>query len=264
LHYHLSQQQLALAMTEVHQCFIPFKNEIEQSLIPFELNDPFGKVVPEICKIAALDLQEFLTQNQENWLHDFGHDVKSDSDKKGKMFGVLVVKTREDQLGYLATFSGKLADEAHHSRFVPSLFDIKTDDYYITKGMLELDAMSERVKASSNSSEIAQLKKERKNKSINLQQWLFNQYQFLNQEGETKSLISIFEDYIGKPPPSASGECAAPKLFQYAFEHQMKPLAIAEFWWGKSSKSQERIHLNHYPACQERCKPILSYMLGSK
>jgi len=249
-------------MTKIDQCFTVFDTDIAPSLIPAQLNDPFGDNVPEICKIAALDLQQFLSQNQENWLHDFGHDVKSDGDKKGKMFGVLVVKTKDGQLGYLATFSGKLADEAHHSRFVPSLFDIKTDDYYLTKGMLELDTMSKQIRATKNTIEITQLKRERKNKSIKLQQWLFQQYHFLNHAGSTKSLIAIFEDKLGKIPPSASGECAAPKLFQYAFKHQMKPIAIAEFWWGKSTKSQERIHLSHYPACQERCKPILTYMLG--
>ena len=250
-------------MTEINKCFTAFKPEIEPSIIPVQLNDPFGENVPEICKIAALDLQQFLTQNQGKWLHNFGHHSQSEDYKKGKMFGVLVVKTKDNQLGYLATFSGKLADEAHHPKFVPSLFDIKTDDYFITKGMLDLTAMGERIKATTNSTEITQLKTERKNKSIKLQQWLFNQYHFLNQEGTTKSLCAIFKDHIGKPPPSASGECAAPKLFQFAFKHQMKPLAIAEFWWGKSSKSQERNHLNHYPACQQRCKPILTYMLGS-
>jgi len=250
-------------MNQINQCFTPFKTDIRTSLIPAQLNDPFGATIPEICKIAALDLQEFLNTNQENWRHDFGHNDQSEDYKKGKMFGVLVVETEDKQLGYLSTFSGKLADEVHHPRFTPSLFDINSDDNYLGKGMLELSKKGDQIAATTDKAEIARLKKERKNYSINLQQWLFEQYDFLNHEGKTKSLIDIFQDYIGKPPPSAAGECAAPKLFQYAFKHQMKPLAIAEFWWGKSSKSQERKHLNFYPSCQKRCKPILSYMLDS-
>lgn len=249
-------------MNETNQCFTPFKIEIESSLIPAQLNDPFGTAVPEICKIAALDLQQFLTKNQDNWRHDFGHNDESEDFKKGKMFGVLVVETKDKQLGYLATFSGKLADEVHHPKFVPSLFDINTDDNYLGKGMLELSAKSDLIAATTDKAEITHLKTERKNYSIKLQQWLFEQYDFLNHKGGYKSLMDIFDDYIGKPPPSAAGECAAPKLFQYAFRHHMEPLAITEFWWGKSSKSRERRHLNYYPACQKRCKPILSYMLA--
>lgn len=251
-------------MSHAQKCFIPFNTEIEPSLIPAQLNDPFSTEVPEICKIAALDLQEFLIDNQGEWLHDFGHDSQSQDWEKGKMFGVLVVKNSNNQLGYLATFSGKLAGSAHHPVFVPSLFKMDTEDDYLTKGMLGLTAMSNEIKSTTDKTQLVRLKKARKAKSIKLQQWLFDQYHFLNQQGETKSLCNIFEDHINKPPPSAAGECAAPKLFQFAFEHKLKPIAIAEFWWGKSSKSADKVHLNYYPACQERCRPILGYMLDNQ
>lgn len=249
-------------MSQTNKCFIPFKKRIEPSLIPEQLNDPFGTEVPDICKIAARDLQQFLSKNQNKWLHDFGHSDQTEDWKKGKMFGVLVVETEDKQLGYLATFSGKLAGVTHDAVFVPSLFKMATEDDYLTKGMLGLTAMSNQIKSTADKAEVAQLKKIRKEKSINLQQWLFDQYHFLNHEGATKSLCNIFQDHMQKPPPSAAGECAAPKLFQFAFEHQMKPLAIAEFWWGKASKSSHKKHLNYYPACEERCRPILTYMLG--
>lgn len=248
-------------MSSNHQCFTAFKNDISASLIPKELNDPFNNVVPDIAKIAALDLQQFLANNQDKWLHDFGFSDQNEDWKKGKMFGVLVVKTADDQLGYLATFSGKLAGVTHDPKFVPSLFKMETEDDYLTKGMLGLTAMSDQIKVITNKAELVRLKKARKEKSIKLQQWLFDQYHFLNQAGVTKSLCDIFIDHMDKPPPSAAGECAAPKLFQFAFEHQMRPIAIAEFWWGKTSKSANKVHLNYYPACQERCRPILDYML---
>ena len=105
------------------------------------------------------------------------------------------------------------------------------------------------------------MKNKRKEKSILLQQKLFDQYKFLNKEGASKSLCDIFEAHSNRKPVSGAGECAAPKLFQYAFEREMKPLAISEFWWGKSTKSEDKKHGNFYPACNDKCRPILSYML---
>ncbi|MGB0424711.1 MAG: hypothetical protein ACPGED_10315, partial [Flavobacteriales bacterium] len=97
--------------------------------------------------------------------------------------------------------------------------------------------------------------------SHELQQWIFDQYQFTNSRKQSKSLKSIFTEYSGKTPPAGAGECAAPKLLQHAFQNNLKPLAIAEFWWGKSNKSKGKVHCDYYPACEDKCKPILSYML---
>ena len=105
---------------------------------------------------------------------------------------------------------------------------------------------------------IDELKLKRKNKSAGLQKKIFDQYRFLNQAGEVKSLLDIFKD---KTPMGGTGECAAPKLLQYAFKFNMKPLAMAEFWWGQSPKSEIRKHRNFYPACIGKCKPLLSHML---
>ncbi len=109
--------------------------------------------------------------------------------------------------------------------------------------------------------EIDALKLKRSNKSAGLQQRIFRQYQFLNQAGERKDLLEIFVDK-DKPPIAGSGECAAPKLLQYAFSHQMKPIAMAEFWWGKAPNSEIRKHKGFYPACRGKCQPILGHMLS--
>ena len=106
--------------------------------------------------------------------------------------------------------------------------------------------------------EINQLKEERRQKSGALQQKLFAEYSFLNQFGERKSIGEIFNNN----PPAGAGECAAPKLLHYAFEHNLKPIAMAEFWWGQSPKSEIRKHKQFYPACKSKCEPILmSHML---
>jgi tRNA pseudouridine32 synthase/23S rRNA pseudouridine746 synthase len=105
------------------------------------------------------------------------------------------------------------------------------------------------------------LKAERKCRSAALQSLLFEQYVFLNSEGKGKSLQEIFRETAFGKPPSAAGECATPKLLQAAFLAGYRPLAMAEFWWGASPKSEIRKHKQFYPACTGKCKPILGHML---
>lgn len=105
------------------------------------------------------------------------------------------------------------------------------------------------------------LKLERSKKSAALQQEIFKQYTFLNQAGNKKSLLEIFKNTIYLFPPAAAGECAAPKLLQYAFLNQLKPICMAEFWWGTSPNSEVRLHKQFYPACKSKCEPILKHML---
>lgn len=116
-------------------------------------------------------------------------------------------------------------------------------------------------KLSGFNNEIDTLKNQRKNKSNALQQWLFTNYTFLNANNETKSLKSIFQNSLHGLPPAGAGECCAPKLFQYAFKNNLMPVALAEFWWGQSPKSEIRKHKQFYPSCWGKCEPILNHML---
>ena len=109
--------------------------------------------------------------------------------------------------------------------------------------------------------EIEKLKNERKQRSAALQQKLFEQFRMLNAKGEVKDLCTIFEQTVHKIPPAGAGECALPKLLQYAYLHQLKPLAMAEFWWGNSPKTEVRHHGYYYPSCKGKCEPILQHML---
>lgn len=109
--------------------------------------------------------------------------------------------------------------------------------------------------------EIDSKKELRKNKSSNLQNRLFDQYHFLNAEGERRAVLDIFEKAINMLPPAGAGECAAPKLLQYAYQHDLKPICLAEFWWGASPSSEVRKHKYFYPSCRGKCDPILGHML---
>ncbi len=105
------------------------------------------------------------------------------------------------------------------------------------------------------------LKQERKTRSATLQQRLFEQFRMLNARGEVKDLCDIFRETDGRIPPAGSGECALPKLLQYAYQNGLKPLAMAEFWWGDSPKTEVRHHGYFYPSCKGKCEPILGWML---
>ena len=110
-------------------------------------------------------------------------------------------------------------------------------------------------------SQIEALKNERKSRSATLQQQLFEQFRLLNARGEVKDLCSIFAHTVHKIPPAGAGECAAPKLLQYAYFHHYRPVAMAEFGWGDSPKAEIRHHGHYYPACKGKCEPILGHML---
>ena len=109
--------------------------------------------------------------------------------------------------------------------------------------------------------QLSQLKKRRRNLSNKLQNIWFSQYQLLNILGEEKGLKQIFIEQINAKPSAGSGDCAAPKLLQYAFQNNYKPICMAEFWWGEPARSEVRKHGYFYPSCQGKCQPILGHML---
>ena len=135
---------------------------------------------------------------------------------------------------------------------------------------------------------ISALSEERKARSYVLQRRLFDSFRVLNARGEEQGLYDIFKKAVGRMPPAGAGDCAAPKLLQYAYKHKMQPLAMAEFWWKKEgsfpgfSPEEEgrefiseneffsddvvpvdyglRRHGYFYPACKSKCEPILNFM----
>lgn len=123
----------------------------------------------------------------------------------------------------------------------------------------KIEALTETVTIFEN--QLFNLKEKRKNMSNTLQGEIFDSYYFLNHKKEKRSLQSIFQNTIDHKPPAGAGECAAPKLLQFAFENDLKPVCLGEFWWGASPRSEVRVHQQVYPACRGKCEPILGHML---
>lgn len=331
--------------------FTLFVSDISSVDLPQQFTYPFYYSPHTLSLTACQELQNYL-KTQTDFEHNFGFDESATNLQIGKMFGVLVVKNQAGELGYLSAFSGKLADENHHIKFVPPVFDLLEKDNFFRIGEVEVNDITLKIQALKNDetylqfkndlesfrlemeTEVAlkkqalknskkqrdgkrthakttlneveqlvlierlktesireqlnvkdfireinikyaeledlflrkkriinKLKEERANKSSRLQKEIFEQYTFLNSAQKTKSLLEIFSQTVFQTPPAGAGECAAPKLLQYAFLNQLQPICMAEFWWGKSPNSEVRLHGQYYPACRGKCEPILAHML---
>ena len=185
---------------------------------------------------------------------------------EGKMFGVLVTIQGDGSLGFLAAYSGLLEGRNDWAYFVPPVYDAQQPDGYFKTKEREI---SELINEESKTLPSSLFPLPSKTMSQELQLWLFRQYRLLNARGEEKDLVEIWQDYHSSPrirekyplPPGGTGDCCAPKLLQYAYQHDLKPVCMAEFWWGESPKSLIRHHGQFYPACSGKCKPVLAWML---
>jgi tRNA pseudouridine32 synthase/23S rRNA pseudouridine746 synthase len=340
-------------------CFTSFKDSIASHTLPERFTFPFYYQPHPLCILAVEALQNHLS-TQVSWQHEFGLTDDHQSVEilaTGKMFGVLIVKNKQGEIGYLSAFSGKMADKNILPNFVPPVFDmLNKDGFFLEKQKLinkinhqiesleknpEIDVFSNKLAHAQSqfddaivsqrnlmvtnrkirkekrmaaeqgltdsefdaqsykafsiqmsresvqdkhqlselkitwlasiekleaillplNDEIDTLKDQRKKLSNTLQTKLFQQYKFLNQYSNEKSLSELFRDTILQKPPAGAGDCAAPKLLQYAFMHGYQPISMAEFWWGAAPKSEIRLHKKFYPACQGKCQPILAHML---
>lgn len=210
-------------------------------------------------------------------------DAASGWEELGKGYELTVPDN--SSLYFLAAYSGELAGSNKWPWFVPPIYDLLAPDSYFQQEQAQINALTTAINSYGRSSvsaskasvpqastsapsvSIPQLKTLRKQRSQALQQWLFRQYRVLNAEGTEADFVDIFSHYHttfhrGSPtPPSGSGECCAPKLLQAAYRLGLQPVAIAEFWIGRSPHDELRIDGHYYPACSGRCKPILTHML---
>ena len=184
---------------------------------------------------------------------------------EGKMMGVLMVEEKSKAgISFLYAFSGSVGGKSRIDGFVPPIFDLLEPQGYYKHEEAEISALNAEIKNLEEKGgdfheEIAALKAERKRKSICLQEWIFKQYIVHNAQGESSSIWAIFQER-GLIPPGGTGDCAAPKLLEYAYTHGMKPLAMGEFWYGASPYKEIRHQGSFYPSCMGKCGPLLSFM----
>ena len=222
--------------------------------LPERFTYPFCYEPHPLCRLAVGEVQQ-----------ELGRMTLTE----GKMFGVLVAEDTGGTLGFLAAYSGLLEGRNNWPYFVPPVFDAQQPDGYFKQEERRISAMQDDSQ-----------REERRQLSQALQLWLFRQYRFLNARGEEKDLVHVWQDYHCSArirrkyplPPGGTGDCCAPKLLQYAYQNGLKPVCMAEFWWGPSPKTERlrvgddesgmiRQHGQFYPACRGKCKPVLTWML---
>ena len=276
----------------------PLHTDIEP---PQQLNDPFNYEPHPLCILAAEEVKKYVRAHEElledaEKGEMFGVLIVKPGPSPCPPYreGAITSEAEKDSLpsggqgvGFLAAYAGLLAGRNDWDWFVPPIFDAQQPDGHFKKTEAKISALNKEIESlqaqlqSSDSpiespslregwgGSLLALKHRRKEMSNELLLWLFSQYNLINYKGEVRNVVDIWRDYHNSPkllrkfplPPGGTGECCAPKLFQYAFQHGLQPLAIAEFWWGESPKREIRHHFQFYPACNGKCKPILSWQL---
>jgi len=180
---------------------------------------------------------------------------------EGKMLGVLAAADVEGTVHVFYAFSGNVSGLSRVEGFVPPIFDLMEPDGHFKREESRISAISERMRScDSSSEEYRRLKTERRTRSENLQNWIFDNYIVCNGLGERLSVAQVFA-LRGLVPPGGTGDCAAPKLLQYAYLNGFKPLAMGEFWYGASPAGEVRSSGAFYPSCLGKCGPLLEWMM---
>lgn len=216
-------------------------------------NNPYIYHPHPLLKVAADDICFFIEQHPQ-WASLF---------EQGKMLGVMLTNGGNILRAYSGVING-LEDPDHY--FVPPVYDLANpDDFYLQEDE-EITAINKEIESCKEEKRSKELKARRKALSQNLQLKIFSHFNFATptQPEQYRNILSIFEEAKRGLPPGGSGECAAPRLWQYAIEHQLTPIAMAEFWYGESPKKIRRVHKQFYPSCIEKCSPILSWFMRSK
>ncbi len=234
----------------------------------------FNSFVPNINQDQNIDNLRKLSKNRVDQLN-FKINVYEDKRRQDQVLLNLSkeIKKTENELSVL---KAEYKEKKYKRAITRKRNDIKEDDRLklnqessdqkkkikLSKEFLKNLQMSYEDLNEKYQTSINLLKKERKEVLAKLQKDILNGFIFYNIKKERESLYNIFEKFHSKSPNSGSGECCAPKLLNFAFQNNLMPISIAEFWWGAPPKNNIRRHKYFYPACTGRCGPILKHMLN--
>jgi tRNA pseudouridine32 synthase/23S rRNA pseudouridine746 synthase len=205
--------------------------------LPTRFPSPFDRgAIPPIARRAVEHLLATLRSVE-------GERLGFDAPGGGKMLGVLVVEAPDGAVGYLRAFSGMLNGQWEVAGWAPPAFDAVAWNAVWVQGEDSSDAMDASARTA---------------RSRELLPMLQEAYRFANARGEVRSLRDLFAP---AEPPGGAGDCAGPKLFAQAYRLGLRPVAMAEVWWGAPPRSADRHAGSFYPACHGKCAPILAHML---
>lgn len=180
-------------------------------------------------------------------------------DARGKMFGVLQCQDQHGKAVILKAFSGQYNGHWLVPGWAPPLFSIKDFEQLNTPVEKVIKRLTHTILDCSDHEQVKELKKERKLRSQQLMKQLHSLYHLHNFKNQQTSLQHAFNHKTGIP--TGTGDCCAPKLLNLAAKSKLTPLGITEFYWGKENRSKTKIHRTKYPSCEEKCEPILGFLL---
>jgi len=178
---------------------------------------------------------------------------------RGQMFGVLAYADRDGREGVLKAFSGQYNGIWEVPGWVPPILDPAEFGRVIEIDEPRIKELTRRMQglAPDDPDRLAMLAK-RRDLSRNLMTRIFDLYRLTNFRGQTRALAEVF---MGPSMPTGTGECCAPKLLHHAALHGLTPLGLAEFYLGRENRSATRRQGQFFPPCEEKCRPILGFLL---
>lgn len=224
----------------------------------FDLLDPNGKYKTQEAGISAINRQIRELESSDRLL-----DLKHEKEDARRKMEADICRIKEEMAS-----RKRDRDNLRKTTSDPEVLERMIKESQFDKAQLrrarlswEKKIRSIETELSGLNEEILRLKNIRAERSDNLQKWIFRQYMVHNALGEKKSIWEIFSDK-GLVPPGGTGECAAPKLLEHAYRNGLKPVAMGEFWYGKSPDTAVRTHGHFYPSCTSKCGPLLSFMMS--
>lgn len=178
---------------------------------------------------------------------------------RGQMFGVLEAEDERGQTVWLKAFSCQYNGSWEVPGWVPPILDVAAYERIVPPVDREIKALGKLIAQTEDPAEKKQLKDQRKVLSQNLQIEIHDLYQVRNFYNEIYPLREIYNAPGGIP--TGCGDCCAPKLLHEAARRRLRPKGISEFYLGKANKSGTRESGQFYGSCDNKCAPILGYML---
>ena len=223
----------------------------------YDLTDPSGEFKRREAEISALNAQIGTISRSDEYLGLKQTISEAEADKEIELDRMKSAMTESKKLRN--ELRSRCTDETVLAGLIKESQHEKAELRRL-KQLWDEKISALRVRLNGFLNEIDSLRRLRASMSESLQDWIFRQYIVHNALGEEASIADIFADG-GLTPPGGTGECAAPKLLEYAYRNGLEPLAMGEFWYGKDSETAVRLHGRFYPSCTSKCGPLLGFML---
>ena len=181
-------------------------------------------------------------------------------EQRGKMFGVLECLDQHGKRSWLYAFSGQFNGQWFVDGWAPPLFNLDAFRKVHDPVEKQIKALGEELQSFPAASESHRsIARRRRQISRQLMADIHDLYRLQNFTGASATLHQAF--ILPGRKPTGTGDCCAPKLLRLAAASDLLPLSLAEFYFGRSNRSDSREHGCFYSPCSDKCRPLLGFLL---